>query len=304
MAKKEKYPLKMADGAQAKNLEERRARLKAFTADDKILAAVGNVAFSQEELDVLLADGANPIYLCGRQFNVSESKGGITYIGIGSPTVTPPATFVSQGIILKSVEIEPACIVQCAYATEDLDARANLWRMAADKGEMQAQYRLGKCYECGLGVKMDAGEAARWYRKSADQGHAAAQYNLGRLYRNGQGLEQSYEDASKWYRKAAVQGSAYAQNSLGNLYNNGQGVEQSYEEAAKWYRKAAEQGDSYAQYLLGYQYYQGRGVEQSDEEAAKWYLKAKQGGTTFFQPDEEAFVDAMERLLNADVDVD
>jgi hypothetical protein len=256
MAKKVKYPLKMADGAQARNLEElrehfdivavlgyydsgklsewledryydaeaekiraldptagdfkkrlcdvlgaayseseadnvdltdisarneRRARLKAFTADDKILAAVGSVAFSQEELDVLLADGANPIYLCGKQFNVSESKGGITYIGIDSPTVTPPVAFVSQGIILKSVEIEPACIVQCANATEDLEERAKLWRMAADKGEMQAQYQLGKCYEDGAGVKMDAGEAARWYRKAAEQGYAEAQNSLGYL---------------------------------------------------------------------------------------------------------------------------
>lgn len=71
------------------------------------------------------------------------------------------------------------------------------------------------------------------FRKAAEQGNIDAQFTLGKCYYNGYGVTQSYTDAVKWYRKAAMQGDARAQNNLGLCYYNGEGVEQSYTEASK-----------------------------------------------------------------------
>ena len=60
------------------------ARLKEITDDEEILAHVDSVAFSQEELDDLLNEGMDPIYLCGDDFSIPEQARDKTYIGINA----------------------------------------------------------------------------------------------------------------------------------------------------------------------------------------------------------------------------
>lgn len=69
---------------------------------------------------------------------------------------------------------------------------ARLYKLAADKGVADAQFRLGVFYEGSLGFAVyrigrgglpkDELEAARLYKLAGDQGLVAAQYNLGALY--------------------------------------------------------------------------------------------------------------------------
>ena len=47
-----------------------------------------------------------------------------------------------------------------------------------------------------------AEEAVRLYRLAAEQGDANAQYNLGRMYDLGQGVARDHEEAVRWYRLA------------------------------------------------------------------------------------------------------
>ena len=49
---------------------------------------------------------------------------------------------------------------------------------AANRGQMNAQYVLGLCYEDGTGVQKSNAEAQAWYRKAAAQGHEEAQEAL------------------------------------------------------------------------------------------------------------------------------
>jgi TPR repeat protein len=100
------------------------------------------------------------------------------------------------------------------------------------------------------------------YRLAADQGDVVAQFNLGAMYDNGHGAPQDNAEALKWSRKAADQGNAGAQTSLGALYYKGQGVPRTYAEAMKWFRLAADQGDAQAQFNLGVMYEDGQGVPQ------------------------------------------
>ena len=133
------------------------------------------------------------------------------------------------------------------YSNGDYESAFNMFKQAAEHGNAEAQYNLGKMYQWGRGVERDDAEATRWYRKAADQGHANAQDNLGWMYQNGLGVEQNYIEAVSWYRKAADQGHANAQNNMGWMYQNGLGVTQDETEAVKWYRLAAKQGNTYAQ---------------------------------------------------------
>jgi hypothetical protein len=74
---------------------------------------------------------------------------------------------------------------------------------------------LGLIYSKGQGVPQDYKEAVKWYRLSAEQGVAQAQYKLGWMYSNGLGVPQDYKEAVKWYRLSAEQGVAQAQYNLG-----------------------------------------------------------------------------------------
>ena len=146
----------------------------------------------------------------------------------------------------------------------------------ANKGDPNAQYKLGIMYEEGKGVAQDYQEALKWYTNASEQGHAGAQFNLGYMYLVGKGIPQVHnKEAAKWFIKAAEQGHAEAQQKLGFMYEQKIfDMPQDNNEAVKWYRKSAEQGNNCAKYSLGGMYIEGRGVPQDCNEAVKWWTKS------------------------------
>ena len=89
--------------------------------------------------------------------------------------------------------------------------------LAEQRGDAEAQYRMGLLYSSGSGVLRDKREAVKWYRMAAQQGHASAQERLGNAYRHGWGVERNFEEAIKWYRMAAEQGDLEAKRALKEL---------------------------------------------------------------------------------------
>jgi len=75
---------------------------------------------------------------------------------------------------------------------------------AAERGDANAQFKLGYMYGTGQGAPKNNAEAVKWYRRAAAQGHARAQYNLGAAYANGTGLKADSETAVKWLSKAGA----------------------------------------------------------------------------------------------------
>jgi TPR repeat protein len=57
-------------------------------------------------------------------------------------------------------------------------------------------------------------EAVKWYRLAADHGDVNAQFALGKMYGQGKGVRQDHAEAVKWLRKAAAQGHAMAKQIL------------------------------------------------------------------------------------------
>ena len=185
-------------------------------------------------------------------------------------TTATPNTAAQAEEILKQANAE--------YEKKNYSQAFALFEKAANMGNAEAQLYLGGCYQFGVGVNQDNGQAVRWYQKAADQGFAQAQYNLGSCYMNGVGVPTDRVQAVFWYGKAADQGDANAQYSLGLCYENGHGVIQDDTQAFNWFQKAAAHGSVPAQYELGVCYSFGYGVDQDKVKAVNWYQEAAEKG--------------------------
>ena len=131
-------------------------------------------------------------------------------------------------------------LAQAVLADDVSDFKETL--QAAEQGNAEAQFSLGKMYYEGQGVRQDYAQTEQWFRKAAEQGYAKAQYNLGLMYVQGQGVRQDDTQAVQWFRKAAEQGHAKAQYNLGAMYANGRGTRQNPVIAKEWFGKACQNG--------------------------------------------------------------
>ena len=109
-------------------------------------------------------------------------------------------------------------------------------------------YELGNRYFHGSGVaRKDEAQAFEYYAIAADAGERDAQYAVGRSYENGYGVKQDEKAAFDRYKKAAENGNADAMNALGRFYQYGKGGERTdYREAKRLYEKAVAGGNAEA----------------------------------------------------------
>ena len=189
-----------------------------------------------------------------------------------------PSSQEQSEVKVKRTKKGSAAKDAAAAKTQDDVEKFEQYKRDAEKGNAEAQYNLGFCYEEGIGVTKDEKKAFEWYQRAAEQGHATAQYNLGWCYENGRGVDTDAEKAAEWYQKAAKQEYAGAQNNLGMCYLTGIGVESDKSEAVKWFQKAADQGNIVAQYNLGICYEEGAGVDKDAKKAVEWYQRAADQG--------------------------
>lgn len=171
-----------------------------------------------------------------------------------------------MGLLPGAVEAE-------AQALEELSFSKKL--KLAKVGDEDAQLAVARAYEVGRQVKRNRLEAAKWYRTAAEQGNVEAQFRLGRLvHQGGDGLKQDLQMAAKLYETAAELGSTDGQNWLGYAYQHGIGIEANEKNAFEWYRRAADAGHAAAQNNLGLMYLTGKGTGRSLEKAFEYFSKS------------------------------
>lgn len=164
-----------------------------------------------------------------------------------------------------------------AYDFKEYTDAAQWLKPWAEKGQVEAQYRLGTLYENGQGVEKSVEEAKKWYRKAAAQNHARARRRLEAI--EGKTSSPGSESvALKWYQDLADQGEPDAQYNLGFMYETGFSVPKDDGKAAQWYERAAEKKNVPAQLRLGLMYLAGSGVKQSEIQGAKWLQAAGERG--------------------------
>lgn len=156
-------------------------------------------------------------------------------------------------------------------------------KAAADHGDPEAEFLVGRAYYKGEGAARDLTQALNYFQKSAEQNCPKAIHGLGVMYASGQGVPKDAAKGAEWFRKAALQGYAPSAYNLGQIYAKGTGVKADMAEALKWFNQAAEQGSVEAQVELAHRYMLGEGVNKDDAIAAKWTLKAAETGNPWAQ---------------------
>lgn len=168
--------------------------------------------------------------------------------------------------------------VRARAIARKLNEEVQLTLTQAQRGDAEAEEKLGGMYFYGRGEPRSNVEALRWYRAAADQGYAKAQFDIGYLYETGTGVRQDFNEAYRWYDLASSKGSEEAECALGNMYYHGHGVPQDYAKAALLFRRSADQGFARAEYDLGSMYYYGHGVPQDRALSRYWIRKAAEQG--------------------------
>ena len=141
----------------------------------------------------------------------------------------------------------------------------NRYRRSAEQGNAEAQYKLGYCYEYGVGVEKNRAKAFECYKRSADQGFKLAQRKLKEWDREN---EQSLICCKQLIKQGSTEGQ---DRGMGYVY---------YEYTAddkdtfRHYKLLANQGDTVAQRKLGVCYEEGIGVNKNKIEAFKCYISA------------------------------
>lgn len=181
---------------------------------------------------------------------------------------------------------------------------------AAEKGDVDAMYKIGICYYVGKGgaptlikgefpFERDYDKAFKYLLKAADKGSALAMLNLGNIYQTGIGAPKGKDlkQAIDLYEKAAEKGCVDAYANIGKIYETEQpelitkklvkiklkdasnAAYMLWEEAIKYHQLAAEKGSAIGAYNLGIAYNSGLlGLAIDYEEATKWFRRATELG--------------------------
>lgn len=152
---------------------------------------------------------------------------------------------------------------------------------AAEKGHVGAMKELFDLYSHELSCdKWDFDKAAYWIRKAAETGDDDAEYELGKLLIEGFWFKRKRKDYDfktdpaegvKWLLKSAEQNNFFACDKLGDCYLTGTGVEKDEKKAMEWYEKGSDQRYGTSKFKLGEIYLKGELVEQDYKKAFEYF---------------------------------
>lgn len=148
--------------------------------------------------------------------NTAQSNAVDSYAA-AKPATGNDATSNAVAPASSSAPMDVATAKANASAAEDrkdLASAAYWWRIAANQGDAQAEYKIGLAYYMGYGVSVDDPVAVGWFQKAADQNQPDAEDWLGFAYENGYGVDKDMSMARTWYGRAAAAGKQSAQKWL------------------------------------------------------------------------------------------
>ena len=210
-------------------------------------------------------------------------------------------TVIQAGILLSvnkddvdALNVLGICLTEGLGGKKNEEKGLEYLKLAAEKGNSNAQAYLGSYYYRGKGVKQNKEEAVKWFEKSANQGNSFGQSVLGRYYLKIDDNEDNKKLGVNWLRRAANQGDSIGQRLLGFCYLLGEGVKRNYDMAFHWLEESAKRGDRRGEYALALCYEYGYGILTNRDKARLWYEKAAEKG-------EQNAIKALERFKAEDL---
>ncbi|PKK65907.1 kinase-like protein [Rhizophagus irregularis] len=111
--------------------------------------------------------------------------------------------------------------LMCKDINKDYDRAFELFKKSAEGKYSHGIMMLGRCYDNGIGTKIDKQKAnelyqraVKMYQKAARSGDAVAQYYLAYMYKNGKRVNKNIDEAIYWYKQSADQKYKDAQDKL------------------------------------------------------------------------------------------
>jgi TPR repeat protein len=168
----------------------------------------------------------------------------------------------------------------------DTDKAVTALRYAAEQGHPLAQWKLGRMYADGDGVKRDHVQAFQFFSRIANEQAemspwtqqarfvANAYVSLGHYYLTGIPNSSVQRDVSRAYGlisyAASYFGDADAQYLLARLYLEGTGVPKDARQGVRWLGLSANKGQHQAQALLGRMLFHGESVPKQRSRGLMW----------------------------------
>lgn len=134
---------------------------------------------------------------------------------------------------------------------DDLRISARYFRMAAERGNPTAAYKLGEAYEEGIGVPKDPVLALEWYRQAAARGDKHAELRIGYFYQKGIVVARDPAAAIDWYKRSAAKDNIWAYHMLAFMLADGEGIAKDVKLAKAYLEKSLPQtNDHWAKWKL------------------------------------------------------
>ncbi len=180
----------------------------------------------------------------------ARSQYGVGYLYQQGQGVTEDATRAAEWYDAASIQGHPKAKValgRLAMSVDDGEVAMKHFKAAAQLGQAEALFLIGRLHEQGMGTDIDQDKAMDYFAQAADDGDAKAQYRLAKAALDGgdQIDAAQKEVALSWLNKAAEQEHAEAQTTLAMM------LEQDDRDAAMtWYMRAALNGNEDARERL------------------------------------------------------
>lgn len=125
-----------------------------------------------------------------------------------------------------------------AFESKQFSRAAGLLGPLAERGNIEARYRLAIMAQNGLGMLPNPLLAYSYMKSAAEAGLGLAQHGLAFMYMEGECTDKNPAKAVTWFKRAAEQGLVGSMTTLAMMYEDGHGVERDPDEAKRLYRLA------------------------------------------------------------------
>ncbi|WP_436246965.1 tetratricopeptide repeat protein [Mesorhizobium amorphae] len=148
----------------------------------------------------------------------------------------------------------------------------NLALVRAQNGDPAAETLVAEILSRGLGVPLNAAEAAKWYALAAEQGVPESQFQYALMLLDGRYVKKDEKGAYALMQAAAEAGNRLAQFNFAQLLVQQDPGDAGMAKAASYYERAAATGLADAQYAMAQIYANGIGGKPRDDAQARTLL--------------------------------
>lgn len=162
----------------------------------------------------------------------------------------------------------------------DLGQARYYFEKAAELGNADALYGLGKLYMKPDFPDYDPARAVVYLEQAVEKDHAFAKFQLGKLLCQGEFVEKDITRGLLLLEELAQGGVSYAAYIAGKVYLKEEGWKD-VQKAIRCFHMAAEDGNSYAEYQLGKIYYFGNGIRADREKGLEYLNQSAAHGNVY-----------------------